>query len=253
MGVSGVGVDGMLTWLHRQLATGKKINAASDGASELAISEKIKAASVGLDTTTANYKDGQNLINSADGALGGISESLQRMRELAQRASSPIMSSSDKEMIQSEIDQLKSGINQMAKGTNFNGIKTLEGSYLNLDSSNGNFGVATYDATLENMGIAGFDVRGDFDISAIDDAMSAVSRARGEFGAASNALDYSMAANEITSINLQQANSNLVDADMARGVMELMQARVLKQANIFGIQQKQKTMQNNNLSMLGIV
>lgn len=91
---------------YAAIASGKKINSAADGVSELAIATKLETQSQGLEVGADNTKDGQNVLNIADGALGGIQDYLQRIRELSVKAMNGTNSASDLGAIQKEVDSM---------------------------------------------------------------------------------------------------------------------------------------------------
>src|SRR5476651_1383590 len=95
----------MSTSLER-LSSGLRINRAADDAAGLAISEKLRAQSNGLNQATANAQDGISLIQTAEGALNESHSILQRMRQLAVQSANDTNSASDRTAIQSEVDQL---------------------------------------------------------------------------------------------------------------------------------------------------
>ena len=73
--------------ISEKMSSGKKINSAADNAANLAIAEKLLASSNGSDVARNNTLTGKDLLNTSDGALGSIQDSLQRMRELSVQAS----------------------------------------------------------------------------------------------------------------------------------------------------------------------
>ena len=93
--MSGIsGISSKSPYLFGQIASGNRLTSAANGAAELAITENEKAQITGLNTGTKNLNDGVSLLKTSDSALGGITDSLQRMRELALRASSSILNPS---------------------------------------------------------------------------------------------------------------------------------------------------------------
>ncbi len=111
-----------------RLASGLKINHASDDPSGMAISGKMKAQIDGLDRSSRNASDGISVIQTADGALNEVTSMIQRMRELAVQAANGITGQDDKEAIQSEIESLKQEIDRVATSTEFNTKNLLDGS-----------------------------------------------------------------------------------------------------------------------------
>lgn len=237
---------------YGKIASGKKLNSAKDGASELAIANKILSELNGLNAGASNARDGQSVINIADGALGGITDSLQRIKELGIKASSGLNSASDKAAMQKEVDGLLEGIQQTASVTEFNTKSLLDGSMASMDLATNPDGtgmkIQMANSTLENLGIDGFDVRGNFDLGAIDKALEMVSSSRSSMGASYNALDYAYNSNSNTSLNLTGAYSNLADLDMPKAVSKLKQDEVL---NDYRSMMLKKRMENENM-MTGI-
>lgn len=119
-----------------KLSSGKKINSAADNAAGLSISEKMKAQIRGLEQATLNTQQGIDLIKTSDGAMGEIHSILQRMRELSVQAASDTNTDEDRKSIQLEITQLSKQIDSVSKTTEFNTIKTIDGSLRNLPPTN---------------------------------------------------------------------------------------------------------------------
>jgi flagellin len=117
-----------LTTSMQRLSSGLRINSAKDDAAGLAISERFTSQIRGLNQASRNANDAISLTQTAEGALGGISSNLQRMRELAVQAANGTNSSSDRAAIQNEVLQLSSEINRVATTTQFNGLNLLDGT-----------------------------------------------------------------------------------------------------------------------------
>ncbi len=238
---------------YSQIASGVKLQSAADGASELAIAEKENAQINGLNMGQRNAEDGKSLLNVADGAMGGIADNLQRIRELAVQASNTaILSDEDRQMIQDEVEQLKQGISDIANNTEFNKKKLLDGSYGDGYIASGPNGSGMTldigDSTLRALGIEDFDVTGDFSIQTIDDALSKVSSNRSVIGAQSNALDYTISYNSQASINLTSAVSKLEDADIAKVASELNKQKLLQSYQLM-MQKKQQEQERQKFSI----
>jgi flagellin len=110
-----------------KLSSGLRINSASDDASGLAISEKLRGQISGLQRASMNAQDGISLLQTAEGGLSVITDMVQRMRELAVQAGNGVYTSNDRAEIQKEMDQLKEEINRVAAATEFNTKKLLNG------------------------------------------------------------------------------------------------------------------------------
>lgn len=112
-----------------RLASGYKINRASDNAAGLNISEKMRSQIRGLDQAAMNAQDGISLIQTAEGAMAEIQNSLHRIRELYIQNCNDTNTTADREAIWEEASGLYSQINDTAHQTEFNEMKLLDGSY----------------------------------------------------------------------------------------------------------------------------
>jgi flagellin len=112
-----------------RLSSGLRINSARDDAAGLAIATRFTAQVRGLDVAMRNANDGISLAQTAEGALGAMTESLQRLRELALQASNATNSDSDRQALNAEADQLIAEITRISEQTNFNGRNLLDGTF----------------------------------------------------------------------------------------------------------------------------
>ncbi|HWK54873.1 MAG TPA: flagellin [Hyphomicrobiales bacterium] len=113
----------------QRLSSGMRINSAKDDAAGLAISERFTAQVRGLNQAVRNSNDGISLAQTAEGALGEVTNNLQRIRELAVQSANATNSSSDRAAMQKEVSELIAEIDRVATQTNFNGVKLLDGSF----------------------------------------------------------------------------------------------------------------------------
>lgn len=209
---------------YSHISSGKRINTAADDAAGLAIGQKMQAQETGLTTGAQNAKEGMGALNVADGALDGVMDYLQRIRELALRSMNGLSSASDKAHYQREIDQLKSGIESLSRTTSLNEQKLLDGSMADLylatnpDGSGMRIGMAN--STLEALGIAGFNITGEFNLDDIDKAMDMVSRQRGRLGASVNRLEHTYNYNTGASLEQLNSRSRIEDLDMPRAISD---------------------------------
>ncbi|MCI9527357.1 MAG: flagellin [Lachnospiraceae bacterium] len=233
MSISSISSQGLYQ-NYRQLASGKRINSAADDAAGLAIAEKMLTQSNGYDVGWRNAATSQDMVNVADGGLSTITDSLQRIRELGVQASNTaIYGDSERKMMQQEIDQLKDTISDAAKNTRFNTMSLLDGKMGSSHVASGPDGsgmdINMPNATLEALGIADFDVTGDFDLSVIDDAIDKVSSARGEMGATYNRLGYTMNYNSYASLNTTAARSRIEDLDFPKAISDMKKNSLLEE------------------------
>ena len=115
-----------LSTAMERLSTGKRINSAKDDAAGLAIASNMTAQVRGMNQAIRNANDGISLAQTAEGALGEVTNMLQRVRELAVQAKSGTYSSDDRTNIQTEVAALTSQINDVLDKTEFNGVKLFD-------------------------------------------------------------------------------------------------------------------------------
>ena len=111
-----------------RLSTGIRINSAKDDAAGLAISSKMTSQINGLNQAVRNANDAISMIQVAEGAMKGITDMMQRMRELAVQAISDSNTSSDRTALNNEFTQLAGEIERIASNTQWNGTNLLDGT-----------------------------------------------------------------------------------------------------------------------------
>lgn len=206
---------------YSHIASGKRINSAADDAAGLAIAQKMQREETGLSVGAQNAKAGIGALNVADGALDGVTDYLQRIRELAIRSMNGLNSADDKQIYQDEINQLKEGIQSLAKNTSLNEQKLLDGSMADIglatNPNGGGMKIQMANSTLKALGIADLDVTSDnFNLDSIDKALKMVSSQRGNIGASTNRLEHTYNYNTRASLEQLGARSRLEDLDLPK-------------------------------------
>lgn len=111
----------------KKLSKGLSVSSASDNASGLAISEKMKAQIRGLEQGSKNIQDTVSLLQVAEGSIESINSELQRVRELVISANTDVLNKEDKSIIYNEINSILEDISCIAEDTKFNGKSLLNG------------------------------------------------------------------------------------------------------------------------------
>lgn len=144
--------QGTLSRSAEKLSSGYKVNRAADDAAGLSISEKMRKQIRGLSQASLNAEDGISAVQTAEGALTEVHDMLQRMNELATKASNGTNALSDRQTIQDEVTQLLTEIDRVSETTKFNEMYLLKGDtdkvtrYLNAKDA-GLDGTITQNAT----------------------------------------------------------------------------------------------------------
>lgn len=223
------------------LATGKRISSASDDAGRIGMSARLKAQVGSLDQAIRNANDGISLIQTGEGGLAEIENSLVRMRELAIQASNGTLSGADRSNLDQEFSELRSGIDQVAQSSTFNGHQLLNSTAgLTLQVGTGTtagvdtLSVSTTDVTSSALTLSSASVTSASNassaIAAIDTALDAVTSARADFGAAQNRLSATISQAQVRMENLASANSRIEDVDVAAETAELTKNSILQQS-----------------------
>jgi flagellin len=112
----------------QQLSTGKRVNSARDDAAGMAIATRMTHQIRSLNQAVRNANDAINLIQTAEGATNGITDMLQRMRELAVQAVNDTNDNAQRSYLDLEFQQLKQQIVQISDNTEWNGFPVLNGT-----------------------------------------------------------------------------------------------------------------------------
>ncbi|WP_313670410.1 flagellin [Sandarakinorhabdus sp.] len=124
--------NNMMGLAMQRLSTGQRINSAKDDAAGLAISQKMTADVRGLAVAMRNAGDGISMAQTAESAMGEVTNMLQRMRELAVQSANGTLTGIDRQAVQAEVRQLIGEVDNIGVRTNFNGRRLLDGSAQNV-------------------------------------------------------------------------------------------------------------------------
>jgi len=245
-----------------KLSSGYKVNRAADDAAGLTISEKMRSQIRGLTQASANAQDGVSCVQTAEGALTEVHSMLQRMNELAVKASNGTNTSADRKAIQSEVSALNAEISRVAQSTQFNTLNLLNGSFAagktlqvgaaDVDKQRITIKIDKMDATT--LGTKSVDVSKEGTarsaIGLITKAIAKVSKQRSDLGAVQNRLEHTIANLDNVVENTTAAESQIRDTDMAKTMVEYTKNNILSQAGTAMLAQANQSTQNV-LSLLG--
>jgi flagellin len=226
---------------YSRLSSGLRIATAADDAAGLGISERMRSQIRSYSVATRNAQDGISLVQTAEGALGEVSNILGRMRELAVQSSNGTLTSTDRETINAEFSQLVSEVDRIAGTASFNGINLLNGSTATASIQVGinaaatdTIDVALQDTTAATLGLAALDTtdiaNSQAAITALDTAINSVSSSRGSLGASQNRLSSALANTQNIHENLSAAESRIRDVDVAFETADLTRNSIMQQA-----------------------
>jgi flagellin len=236
-----------------RISSGIRINKASDDAAGLAVSEGLRSDIRALRQAVRNANDGVSLINIAEGALNEQSSMLIRLRELSSQAATGTVGSTERATIQLEFNALRSEIDRISSTTAFNGQNLVDGSLASSVSSSKQILIQVGTDNSVNSRI---NLNKDIDLTAvtvsalsidslsvtsangaltaldsINNAIASVAATRGKVGAVQNRLARTISNISISVENLQAAESQIRDADIAEEVALLTRNQIMVQAS----------------------
>lgn len=218
--------------VYAKIASGNRINSAADDPAGLAISEKLNSQIKGDQKAIQNIGSSVDLLNTAEGALDGITSDLGRIRELTVQAGNGILTDDDKSIIQNEINELLSNIQTQVKNTSFNTQQLIDGSFSDKNLGVGANGQGTTmtlkDMGLEAIGMKNFSASQADSLKVVDEALAKVTEERAKIGASTNGLEAKANYTRVSEYNQSAARSNVQDLDIAKAVMELNKNKVME-------------------------
>jgi len=228
----------------QRLSSGLRVNSAKDDAAGLAIAERMQAQVRGLNVAIRNSNDAISLAQTAEGALGKVSDTLQRMRELAVQSANATNTAADRANLQAEFEELGDEVERVLDATTFNGTVQLLNTVATLT-----FQVGANNDTNDQVSIATTDLTGGAGVVAVlaadistsqataqtaidnlDTAIDEITTARATFGAAQVRFESIISNLQVASENQAAARGRIMDADFAQETANLSRAQILQQA-----------------------
>jgi flagellin len=237
-----------------KLSSGQRINRASDDASGLAVSEKMRSQIRGLNQAGQNIQNGISFIQTTEGYLGESTDIVQRLRELAVQSSNGIYSASDRAMIQVEVSQLVDEVNRIASHAQFNGMDVITGSFANRGGQNDGLAIQVGANVDQNkkifigtmtalalglqentgQGVSSVNIAtpeaANIALAKLDKALGTITKQRADLGAYQSRFEMAGKGVAIASENLTAAESRIRDVDMATQMVSYTKNQVLQQA-----------------------
>jgi flagellin len=240
-----------------KLSSGMRISKAGDDASGLAVSEKMRGQIRGLNQATRNIENGVSFIQTTEGYLQETQDILHRVRELAVQSANGIYTPEDRMQIQVEVSQLVDEVNRIASHAQFNGMNMLTGRFASpasggLDQFQMYFQVGAnmdqreraFIGTMTAEALRLVDVQGaqgqmvsistpdeaNRTIGILDGALNTVSKQRADLGAYQNRFEMAAKGVAVAAENMQAAESQIRDTDMAAQMVEYVKNQILTQA-----------------------
>jgi len=255
-----------------RLSSGSRINSSFDDAGGLAVSMKLSASIRRTDATIANVNNSISFLQTQDGVLKTADKVLSRMSELTQLSADVTKSTSDLSLYQTEFNSLKSQLNRMMR-EEFNGISlftvgtdsttVLTSTTLNVVTTHdgtqsvgitqadlgsinlmvGTTGNVSTVATTEGVNISTVS-SAQGSISIVSQAIQSLAQLRAYNGSEQSRLTFASEMLTVNKVNLESANSRIIDVDVAKESSNLARWNILQQAGTAMLAQANQSTQS---------
>lgn len=241
-----------------KLSTGIRLNTPFEDPAGYTVAKILKTQIQAFQAASSNAQDGISVLQIAEGTLGVVTDSLQRIRELTVQAANDVNTDQQRNAIENEIQARMSDIQRIVTASSYNGVKLLTGSAVNTrfqigpDSSVGintlNIASALAKATATALGVLGTTTSAGFNtisainfasagdarkfLSDLDSAIDRLSARRSKIGAFQNQLDAAIENLDLNAQNFTATESRIRDLDIASETAALTQSQILQQAAI---------------------
>lgn len=241
-----------------KLSSGFRIVRAGDDAAGLTISEGMRSRINSLNQAMKNIDDGIGLTNVGDGALTEVHSMLQRLKTLALKSANGTYDQSNRETLNMEKDHILEEIDRIGSTTNFGGISLFSRADANTNTDPPLWQPPELDDTIplqiggsaqagEVLDVERYYIgsrelqldqtdfsdvkKGQESVGYIENAIEAVSKVRASFGAAYMHLDHTHNNLSVTSENMQAAESQIRDTNMAEEITKYTSSNIVLQSS----------------------
>ena len=223
----------------QRLSSGLRINSSSDDAGGLAVSMRLSAAIRRTEATDRNVNNAISFLATQDGVLDAAGKVLTRLSELAQLNADVTKTTNDRALYETEFDNLVSSIDSATDET-FNGTDLFAGGGAILpvvysEDGSRTTGITQADLADIHTNLAAIDFLADAvtdTIDAIDTAINDLAEIRAQNGAEQTILSHASDLLKINQNNLEAANSQIIDLDVAKESSNLSRLNIMQQAGM---------------------
>ncbi|EEG08149.1 flagellin N-terminal helical domain-containing protein [Pseudogulbenkiania ferrooxidans] len=233
-----------LTTAMTRLGTGFRINSAMDDAAGLQIATRLDAQSRGMTVAMKNAQNGISMLQTADGALGEVSNIMLRMKDLATEAANGTASAADQTAAQAEFAQLGNELTNIMSNTKFGGTALLAGGKLGTGPVTFQIGssasetyafdastqMGTFATSMAALQAGDLTTGANAAITLAETALNDLGTVRSAIGAGANRLDHVY--NNLSNVNnnTQIAKGRIMDTDYAAETASMTTKQMLMQA-----------------------
>ncbi len=228
-----------------RLATGKRINSASEDPAGYQLSKSLETRRRGLEAALQNVSQAKNVMNVAEGGYQNIMDILQTIKEKATQASDYSLSSTQRSSIDEQVNALIIEIDDIVTETTFNGDSLIDGGYsgafhtgegstdeLTISLGAGDstsLGIETVNLSTANGASTAIATAS----SAIDTLASRI-QAVGQYKVRLSSKERTLS---VAVTNAEATRSVIEDADFAKEQMEVLKLQILQQTAVSSLAQ----------------
>ena len=239
-----------------KLSSGFRIVRAGDDAAGLTISEGMRSRINSLNQAMKNIDDGIGLTNVGDGALTEVHSMLQRLKTLALKSANGTYDQSNRETLNMEKDHILEEIDRIGSTTKFGEISLFSRADAKTDTTlwqppklddtiplqiGGSaqaeevldverYYIGSKELQLDKTDFSDVE-KGHKSVGYIENAIEAVSKVRASFGAAYMHLEHTHNNLSVTSENMQAAESQIRDTNMAEEITKYTSSNIVLQSS----------------------
>jgi len=222
-----------------RLATGRKINSASDDAAGLAVATRLESQARALAAAERNAQMGISLAQTAEGYMQSVTSDIQRINELSVQAANGTLDDADRQAIQAEIDQLTENIDFTLSSAEFNTQPLFQGNTFDFMAGSGESGTVSLEIPQINSSTLQLDT---IDVTTQSGAQNAISASsfslddvlsvRTDIGATVNRLESSLNSLSQTRIDTLSSLSGIMDANIVEEILNASRQTTLLESQL---------------------
>ena len=225
----------------QRLSSGLRVNSAKDDAAGIAIAERMNSQVRGMNVSIRNANDAISLSQTAEGAIGKLTDMTQRMRELAVQSANATNTAADRSNLNAEFLQLGAEVTRIIGVTNFNGLKILSTNAGAQDFQVGANAGETVTVTTTDLSadatvaaVTGGNITTAADantaMTSVDALLTTLASERANYGAVQNRFEATIASLQVSAENQSASRGRIMDADFAAETAAMSRANILQQA-----------------------
>ena len=244
-----------LTKSVNSIASGKRVNTASDDGAGLSVATRLEADQTSLSQAARNTNDALGLVHTVEGTLETLTNVAIRFRELSVQSLNDTYTTADRQLMLTEMQDLYVDWRRLSADAEYNGIAvTASNSTLSFQVSKdgsaadaitvdlSNFQVSTITAfttvgTTAANGTAVNSTTAAQNLRLIDRSISQLGQMKARAGSMQNRLENAIGQSTAENNSLQAAQGRILDVNYASETANMTRLQMQRQVSIASISQ----------------